>query len=725
MTDVYWAAEAVKRPDTDSTGDIGARVRERWERFWRGAEDRGLVSIWRRNVRAYYGQDPDGGYGSSSGLAFDGEQGELIVTHSGDYRQLVRQMHTLATSARPHLEATAASNDPEAISQTITARQVLEYDLDEGAGGLEEVLERCHERALVAGEGYVIDEWDPEEGEAIGIAPAYMPDAEDAMPEVQQPERVVHEGGPRARYKGPWDVARDLDVQAGGSHRWYIVRDRVHRWELAARYPEHARTILGAPDAAASSEQLWPGDQSTTGSDYVELLTLYHLPTAALPTGRRVEVCCSAVLTDVDHPGEEPLVHVDVPGEEMIEATGYSDAWSLLVHQLALDGVEGAMLTTHDAGAVPNWIAKKGQNVNARDLSQRLRVIEYDGDPGDAPPGLAERPEVRDSDRQLAEYLRGNMQRLSGINATVRGETDANVKSGAHAALIASMAVQANSGQQRSYGKVQRSVLNGRLRLYQQHATEKRLIELTGRDSVGHVMAFTADDLAQVRRVRIELGSAYLRTVQGKKDVADTLLERFPAVITPDRYLTMLQTGRLDDVMNREATHKVNAKRENDALRDWQVPPEVAAGMVEMTPDMMPVTAAMWDHHAIHIREHLEQLDDPAVRLDRSPKGQAYQTVVLQHVEEHAALWVSARPEILSATGQDPAPSTLMGPGPGAMGPGGPPPPSASGPAEPPPDMAVPGANGPMEGASLPQAPENPLNGQQQMGAGSAPPMGG
>ena len=706
MADTYWASE------TDAKR-LGEKIYERFERFWREAEDRGLVAMWRANVRAYYGQDPSGGYANSAALTTGGEQGELIMVHSGDYRQLVRQMHTLATSARPNIEASATSNDPEAISQTLTARQVLEYDLDEGGGGLEECFERCHERALIAGEGYVIDEWDHREGEPIGIMEAPDVESDDARPESLAADRVVYEGGPRARYKSPWDVARDFDVDRSPEHRWHIVRDRVNRWELAAQYPEHAAKILDAEAPNASPMRLGAkgiGYQHGE-SDFVEVFTLYHLPTAALPQGRRVEVCASVVLSDVDHPGEHPLVHPDMPAEEIDQANGYSDGWDMLALQQSLNAVEGAILTTHEAGAVPNWQARLGQGVTARQLSQRLRLIEWDGDPGDRPPGLMERPEVRSSDLQLAEHYRGGMQRVSGINATVRGDTDSNVKSGAHAALIASMAVQANSGQQRAYAKLMRSVLNGRLRLYQQHATEERLVELTGRDSLGHVLSFTGEDLAKVRRVRIDLGSAFMRTVQGKEATADKMLEQYgPDVISPDRYMLLKQTGRLDELTNREATHKVNARRENQQLREWQPPPPG----VPMSPEDMPVVCMLWDHHAIHIREHIAELDDPAVRLDRSPRAEAYKTAALQHIEQHQQMWQMAPPEILAATGQGPAPGggAPMGP----PGGGGPPAP------EPPPEAVAPGGDVPPD--ALPSAPTNPLTGQQQQGAGMAPPMG-
>ena len=91
-TDRYWAAE--------SREQIGALVVARFERYWREVDGRGLVDMWRKNARAYYGQDPTGDYANSAVVTFGGEQGELALLHSPDYRQLVKSMHTLATAQR-------------------------------------------------------------------------------------------------------------------------------------------------------------------------------------------------------------------------------------------------------------------------------------------------------------------------------------------------------------------------------------------------------------------------------------------------------------------------------------------------------------------------------------------------------------------------------------------------------------------------------------------------
>jgi hypothetical protein len=688
--DRYWAAE-----DSDA---IGAAVRHQWERYQQRIRETGRHQIWRVADLCYHGRNPDGSYANAHAVSFGGAEGEIAQLHVGHYRQLVRSMHTLATQQRPAIEATANSNDPESVSSTIVARQLLEYDLDDS--GLEEALYGTHTRALVYSEGYLVQTWDRHAGELVGtapVAPEMVDASEPGLPEgVEGVEMPVREGACRTDVRSPMDVARDLDLDSAAEPPWYVVRTRVHRWELASRFPESGearRAVLEAPSAPGDQYTLWEHRTDSSGdeSDYVHMLTLYHMPTDALPDGRIVEVVDGHVLYDAPYEYDHCVVHRDMPSDELDRPVGYGDTWDLLALSQALDAVESGMLTSSDAGATPSYVASRGQKVDVKMLEGGLQVIEYDADDGRTQgPQLLERAEVRSSDFNYSSHLRQSLEILSGINATTRGVAESQVKSGADRALIATMAVQANSWQQRGYANLLRSVLNGRVQLYRQHMTSERVVEIAGRDKAGHVAVVSADRLAHIRRVRVELGPPDLRTIEGRIRLADAMLERYgPDVVTPAKYMTVRQTGRLDDLDDPVSDHKVRARRENDLIRE---------GRFEM------VQALVVDHHACHIAEHAREI----VSIDLWGQSDAIQQIQAldAHISAHVQLWQSASPEILSATGQGPSPSTLMGP-PGGPG-GGPPPNEELMPA--PMGAAVPEAEA-MAPGDLPQQPMNPMTG--------------
>lgn len=723
--DRYWAAS---EPDM-----IAPAICYQWRRWQERTRADGRYEIWRTADRCYHGRNPDGGYSNAIEITFGGHSGEVAQLHVGHFRSIIGAQLTLATEQRPAVECTATSNDPEAISETIVARQALEYDLDEG--GLEQDVHATHERALVYSEGYLLQDWDFNAGDLIGtrpLAPDVIDTSADGVPgaegegkELVEQEGIdlpVRAGEPRTIVLGPMDVAHDLDRRTvSGDPPWYIVRISVHRWELAARYPESAEkraAILGAPSVSSDDWFISGRGKRQAGDvdgDYIYMLVLLHPPSDALPQGRIVEVVEEQWLSDDPYPYDHMVVHRNVPSAELGTAMGYGDAWEMLAIAQALDAVESGMLSVADAGALVRYAAPRGQKVDARQLDDGMSLTEYDdqGIPGAEPPGLMERPEVRNSDIAYSDHHRKTLEMIGNVNATMRGAAESEIKSGADRALIATMAVRANSKHQRALAKFMRSVLNGRVKLYKSFANEERMVEIAGRDKSGHVATFTRDEIQQVRRVRVDLGPPDLRTAEGKMALAKEMLEAYgPEVISPDKYMALRTIGRIDELDNSVAEHRVNARRENDMCREGQG---------------AQLQAILTDHHACHIREHVRELNDPAIRFDPTRLTQAM--ALLNHITEHAQQWAGAPPELLAATGQDPAPSTLMGAPPGmpandngappmgAMPPGAPPPANDNGMGAPPMDV----------GQGGPQLPQMPMvaGSNQRFAPGQMPPDGG
>ena len=313
-SDRYWASE---EPDM-----IAPAIATKFNEYQQRIREEGRVALWQTADRCYHGRNPDGGYSNAHAITFGGEEGELAQLHIGAFRRHVNGQIGLATSDRPAFEVAAANNDPESVASTQVARQVLDYDLDDGE--LEVDLVATHTRAVLYGEGYLVQTWDPHLGEVVGVDTLAGDDVQDGEPGIVEGEPVegadpmqpqplavpVRAGDIRTDVRSPMDVARDLDLDRTDEAPWYIVRTRAHRWELAARYPENEearRHILEAPSADAAEFQLQTkgarhGNASGAGreSDYVHLLTLYHPPSDALPQGRIAEVVDEHLLPGSD-----------------------------------------------------------------------------------------------------------------------------------------------------------------------------------------------------------------------------------------------------------------------------------------------------------------------------------------------------------------------------------------------------------------------------------------
>lgn len=633
----YWA--------TRQGDELVAAIGEQVDRFVHHLDDTGRTLLLQTQRQAYYGLDADGNWARSSAVQFGGVQGENVMLRSNHFRSLLDHMLVLTTGSRPSFTARAANSDHKSQAQTQLAEGILDYYLS--TKSIEDACKRCVALGLRYLEGWLYVGWDAEAGEPVGVTEQPILDemGEPFVDEFGQPqlEQVpVYEGDVDVRVYEPDDVVRDVSLDSPDDIQWVILHKRVNRWDLAARYPEHADAIQNAPELATQYEQREIIVRPTKmGGELVSTFEFWHDKTPAMPDGRHAIVCGDALLVDVALPFDELPVIPLMPDHEDGTPFGYAGTVDLLPLQEARDAAWSTILTNLDAfGRQAIW-APPGSKFKAGDVAG-LTVIE-----STEAPQVLQMVQLQGEARAVLEGLRTEMEQLSGVNSVARGEPQASLKSGSALALVHSMAMQYNAGIQQAYGQLVQqlgTMLISRLRTF---ADSRRMAEITGKRGRSYLVEFQGKDLRDVQRVVVEMGSAVLRTSAGRKELADKFFEASLGTSTPmsfDQYIEVMSTGRLDPIFERPRAQRMNIVRENEMLLEGQAP----RGLVT-------------DDHQRHIDEHLALLDDPSVRDDDTLSAN-----VLAHVQHHANLWSAMDPILLAATGQQPAPA----PAPAAPPPG-------------------------------------------------------
>jgi hypothetical protein len=708
-TDRYWATEPPE--------EMPALITARFRRYLEELDARAVLATWRRASRLYYGQDAQGGYATSHAVGFGGEQGEAIRVRSNHFRSLFRRYLMMATADRPAFDASAKNDGSDAQGQVQLVKQLLDDALDDNGGAMEAHVVEAAEMTGPCAEGYVYQWWDVDAGEvsAVEEVPELGPDGEPVLDEMGQPrtrQKPVMSGDVVLEAFTPVNVARDLDAPPRSVPQWYIVRRWFKRWDLIAKYPEKQQDLLAVTPSDDIVRGLWR-EKSREGSDWIPVLTLYHASTPAVPGGRMIEVTGELWLTDGALPyGELPL-HRIRPASEMEFDMGYSDFWDLIASQEAYDSVISSLVTTHDIQNVPNLLAAEGQEVNVSVMGGGGRLVSYKSDGRNPPPAWMQPPPMNEANLRLREVLLSDLETNSGINSVARGNPNENTKSGASQALIQSMAVQFASAFVRAVANLYRSLANARVRIWQRFATIERTVEIAGPDEAPIVRSFKGADIAGVRQVRVDLAPPLLRTLAGKMEIADKLLEAYgPKEIPASSYMTLIAAGRLPPIYKRQTGQVRNIRSENERMSRGE-----------------PVEVLPTDNHYRHITEHACLLDDPEVRLD-----EARRAPVLQHIAQHAIEYDALRNEqpALWAITQEPLDPAMMemlmalGAGPPANG--APMEPAANGPpadqgGEPPaPRAAPPGGD---LGRAGPLMPQNPVTGERTAPDGTPPAAAG
>ena len=645
----YWGAK----------DDIVPELQDKVTNYYKHLIDQGYMRRFRRSFAQYNGLGLDG---RSDQLTETGTQGELTKISVNHYGNLIKGVLTLVTSQRPAWDVRPINTDYQSQAQAILGENILDfYEREKRVGRL---LKEAVEKSLVWGEGFITLAWDTTLGEVYEASPD---------------QEAIMSGDIKFSCKNPLDVVRDV-FTSDREHSWKIVRTFVNRFDLCAQYYEHEDAIKDVEFNTTNTEDegsyFWFQDTDT--SDLVPVWEFYHKKSAAMPEGRYVKFCGDAKLIDTTLPYDNiPVYRVS---DRNLEGTclGYSSAFDLLALQDASDDLLSAVISNNIACANQIMLIPKGANINHQQLGEGLSIIEYDTTEGKIEPVSL----VNSSNETYAliDRLQSLMQMISSINEVVRGEPGANLRSGNALALVAAQALQFNSGLQGSYVQIQEDVGTAIIHMLQTFAQAPRYIAIVGKYNRSLMKEFKADDIERVSRVFCDIANPLTKSTSGKLEIADNLMQA-GLIKNPEDYVTMIETGNLEDLTESSIHENLLIRSENEKLQNGQ-----------------NVSALMIDNHRLHILHHKAVLNNPEAR-DNPDIVQ----VTLAHIQDHVEQWATINPNLGAALADQPAPmpagpSQQAGPPQPSGGPGGPPPvPQPEG-------MPQPASEAPQPG--LPELPE-------------------
>jgi hypothetical protein len=613
------------------TDEIGGELVSVVEEFYNEIEQSGYYTLLRKSYRAYFGISSDfSTMFDMKSLRATGDQGELTKININHYRNLITHLLVMTTAQRPAMDARAINSDYKSLSQAILATGILDYYLREKR--LESYLKTAVEYALVFGEGYVSWRWDAASGDEYGVDP--------------ETGAVRYNGDIVYKNHVPLDIIRDT-AKSYSEGQWKIVRLFENRYDLVQKYPEFEDKILALeqPDNKFNHYTL---KADTIGNEDVAVFEFYHDKSDVLPNGRHVIFLDKDIVLF-----DGPLPYRQIPlsriaGSEFIGGPfGYSPVFDLLPLQEASDSLHSSVLTNQITFGVQNIKIPKGADISVQQLAGGLNVLEVDEKLGKVEPlNLTSTPPEVFNYIQQIERL---METLSGVNQVARGDPQSSLKSGAALALVAAQAIQFNSGMAQSYNILIEDVGSSTISVLRDYAQVPRIAMISGKFNRPFMKEFTGDDLSQVNRVVVDAASAISKTTAGKVDMANQLLQA-GMIKTPDEYITVVNTGNIQPLIEGQQSELLLIRAENETMRDGG--------------DVMSIAT---DDHKLHIMEHRCVLANPESRKD---PGLVQRT--LMHIQEHITQLQTVDPNLLMLLGQQSLAQQQMAAPPGQPQPGAP-----------------------------------------------------
>lgn len=596
---------------TLDTEQIGDALADKITTYYQYLQTTGVLNLWQNSYDRYYSSKYSDGH-----LYVTGEQGEYVNLTVNHYANILKHLKRMTLQMKPAFQAMAANSDARTTQQCVLANNLLEYFMREKA--LSKKIIQAVEFAVLFGEGFIETLWDVNAGEPFDVDP-------ETGVEIKSGDMLYHA-------YSPMDVIRNPFLNSFEECQWFITRKIVNRYDIIAENPDLEDKILSVGRAKENESYAGYFVKRNEGDDdeNIYLYRFYHMPSASVPDGRITEfVDHDIILYDGSLPYEKAL-HQIRPDNRLETPFGYSPAFDLLPIQEMLDALYSTIGTNQATFGVQSVLVERGGALTPEDLAKGLRVIYYNR--GEKPPtalNLASTPaEVFKFLRELVHDL----ETISGVNSVTRGNPEASLKSGAALALVASQAIQFSQDLQQSYSELLQDVGTATINILKNFAQAPRIAKITGKRNQSYIKEFKGDDLHDVNLVQVDIGNPLMRTVAGRTELAQILIQNgMIDKTTPDQFLQVIETGRLEPLTQSRQHDLMNIQAENEAL--------MAGNEV--------VNAIFGDDHLTHVREHVSVLSSLDARKDPE-----LITRVQNHVMQHIELLKTTDPDLLAMLGQ-------------------------------------------------------------------------
>lgn len=570
------------------------------------------------------------------------EQNYLFPTYGADgfkrlninhFRSILRHLLSLITAQRVSPIPVAVNSDYKSQAQVDFCKNILNYVEKEKR--LEDVYENATEIALLMGCAYVSREWDATLGDVYGNDPITG--------------NTKTKGDFVISTYNPLDVIFDYSSSSWEECNWYVLRKYFNRWDLINKFPQYADQLKNVSTSITVKRHRLGHLVNEDNQDLIPMYTFYHKKTTSLPNGRAtIFVDGNVCLFDGDLPYKRVPISRIASDRQINTPFPYTVAMDLLPIQKVYNALCSTITTNQAAFGVQNILVPINSSFSLTQLTEGLNAIYYDPlTTNGAKPEPLELLKSAGEIFKWIEYLESKMAQISGVNDTIQGNPEANLKSGTALAFVASQALTFISPLARSYNQLMEETWTGIIDILKEFATTPRLILISGINNRSIAKEFSGDDVAEIDRVIVEAGNPLMNTLAGRIQIAQELMNS--GILNKEEYFTVLRTGQLEPMWAYERSEVMAIKAAMEDLQNGK-----------------KVIALTTDNHPLWMRELLSLLSDPEVR--RNPNSPIV-TNTLDLFMQHDKMWGDLsqnNPAILAIQNIPPRPAAQQPPPPGA-----------------------------------------------------------
>lgn len=631
---------------------------------WSILESRNVPLIWREITAQAFSLREDGVH--EQGLQYADPDNSAIKfrinltrPHLQQQIIMVQGKHKISFAAR------AINSDVTALASVNTAAKAMDYVV--ASAQLDQVGYRALEYNGFYGVGSIWVRWDYDGGEMVdAMIPALdeqgKPVMDEGVPGEVDPQTGAvltpavppkpmkvkgkkRSGAPKYSALAPWQRLSDTVLS---DSPWTIIKEPISKWELAAKFPEHEKDILGGStlDRTMGDMEMFGWSLAGTPKDIVILRHFYHRHSDAVPGGRWVGYCAGKLLWDVASPISQGLPIVDISTAQYVGTQiGYPQVTDLLSLQDAFTEVASQVITNTMRFGNQNLYVPKGSDYDRDAIARGGAFLEIPDSQN--PPKAIEYASMSPAAKYILDMCPKLMSDISGLNSTVRGQPESNISSGVFAALMVNIAESFQSPTQLIYDQAITKLGNMSLELIRNNADNGFIAEVAGAANQAYMRHFTADSFSGVHKVQMVRKETIADSFPARMEIVNAVI-RLPRDIQMKAF-TMLLTGNTDALVEDDHSQSILINYENEQMLNGEIPEPLIT-----------------DNHKLHAPSHRASLD----RLRAQPKPQPGSPEALRmemaikahlaHLSLHGQQWASGDAVMGSMMGTPPVPPEVM-----------------------------------------------------------------
>lgn len=596
---------------TLSGSALATEVKAKCERYFKAAEQYGMIARWREGNANNFMADDSISTNGMIKLDLGTKKDPKIKIKVPESRSLARQTLAFYRQNDTSFQVVSTTGDQRSVMASEIGEKAVEYLRNEH---VKPILQKFADKALRYGTANTHIRWDDQAGddveETIDV-PALDPitgepvvDPVTAAPVMTQAKVAGKSGAPYIEVGGPFDACYDPII--GEKAHWAVAIERTNIYVLANKFPLLADQILARGTSDPFKQyRLHELSDEMLGSNDGDCFALhfYYVDSPELKGGKYALILDDLVLLEMPCPlkaGRNP-VRILLTSEYDDCAFSFCDMWATMPVEDALNRLRSAELTNAAAFANQGLYREKGTRPVAEQYS-RGGMRDIEGDRGSQPPKAIAPEPMTPGASELGKELLACLPRISGFGDVSRGRIEGTT-SGAHANVFETITARNLSLVENQLIDHETELVNDLLRLIQTEGNTQFIAEIAGKGGSLAARMFAPDDISTLRRVVARPVPEAMRNSNARLALVE-VTEKIVDPMEKAKAIQMVLRG--DDEYGKNDSSAVNLIAQEN---EWLLTGE--------KPDLIPVIsenlyAHLIDHQAAFSRLLTQPNPDPA-----------------------------------------------------------------------------------------------------------------